>query len=338
MSTARVAIIGTGAKEAGGMGKAHAKNYLELEGVDLVSCADIDEEAAHWFAEAYGIDAANVFTDYREMLENVELDLVSVCTPITTHAEIVLDCITSGQINGVHCEKPIAHTWGDCLRMADAAAEHDVQLTISHQLRHCEPVRRMHAAVSNGDIGEVTTIQMSRDDIFEAGIHMVDIGTYLAGDAPAEWVMGQVDHRDAEWRKGTLVENQTVGCWKHENGVTGLAVTGQGTDAIGTNVRVTGTDGVLEYRHGNPSRIRGHDEAEWTTFEGEYQWHRPIRRALQDALDGLAGETPPVLDIQHALVSTSIVFGIYESARSGGRIDFPLSIEDNPLEAMVEGQ
>jgi hypothetical protein len=42
------------------------------------------------------------------------------------------------------------------------------------------------------------------------------------------------------------------------------------------------------------------------------------------------------LDASNALIATEIIFGAYESSRRRGRVDFPLTIEDNPLAAMVE--
>lgn len=320
------------------MGKTHAQGYNDLDGVDLAACADIDEEGARWFAEEYGIPAANVFTDYRTMLAEIDLDLVSVCTPINTHADIVSGCVTSGEVRGVHCEKPIAHTWGDCRRMVAEAEEHGVQLTINHQLRHCEPARRIQELLDAGEIGELQRTQLSRGDIFEAGIHLVDLCCFFADDAAPSWVIGQVDYRDVERWKGTYVENQTVGLWEHENGVFGLAVTGHGTGAIDANLRLIGTEGVIEYGQlgGDPPRVRRDDEADWRFLDCEYRWHRPVRRALGDVIDALDSDRESVLNARTALQSTGIAFGIYESARRRGRVEFPLTIEDNPLDALLE--
>ena len=68
------------------------------------------------------------------MLEAENLDMVSVCVWPGLHAPMVVDAAKTG-LNAIHCEKPMATTWGDARRMAAACDDSGVQLTLNHQRR-----------------------------------------------------------------------------------------------------------------------------------------------------------------------------------------------------------
>ncbi|PSQ01446.1 hypothetical protein BRC92_10695 [Halobacteriales archaeon QS_4_69_31] len=59
--------------------------------------------------------------------------LVSV--PPAVHAEVVVEAVYEGDLDAIHCEKPMDLTWGGARRMAEAAWRQDVQLTFNHQRR-----------------------------------------------------------------------------------------------------------------------------------------------------------------------------------------------------------
>lgn len=106
----------------------HGAVYRKLDQCELVACADLVYVHAEAFATEFAIDENHIYEDYHEMLRSIEPDFVSICTPVTTHAPIVIDCIESGHVSAIHCEKPMADTWGDAQRIAAAAEEHSVQL------------------------------------------------------------------------------------------------------------------------------------------------------------------------------------------------------------------
>jgi hypothetical protein len=62
----------------------------------------------------------------------------------------------------------------------------------------------------------------------------------------------------------------------------------------------------------------------------------PLENAVDHVVESLAAGTEPVLSAHNALVGTELVFGLWESVRRRGRVDLPLRVDDNPLEAMLE--
>jgi predicted dehydrogenase len=90
---------------AGGIArKKHLNGYGKLSNVQLVAICDVDYEAAKKLADEFGIP--EVYTDYQQMFEEKELDIVSVCTPNATHKSITIHALEHGC--HAHVEKPIA--------------------------------------------------------------------------------------------------------------------------------------------------------------------------------------------------------------------------------------
>jgi predicted dehydrogenase len=330
MTDYTAAVVGTG-----NMGARHGAAYAAREDCELVACADLDVERAAAYAADAGLSDERVFEDYREMLATVDPDLVSVATPIPTHADVVVGCLRAGDPAAIHCEKPMASAWGDCRLMAQEAARRDVQLTFNHQLRCSEPVREASALLEGGAIGDLRRVEASRADVFEAGIHQLDLCSHFAGDVPAEWVLGGIDYREREIRNGVDIEDGALAQWRYENGVHGLAATGTGADAIGCHNRLLGTDGEIEitFFGDAPVRVRRDGEG-WE--EIDCGMGQPLQAAVDHVVDSLSTGTEPVLSAHNALVATEIVFALWGSVRRRGRVDLPLRIDDNPLLAMLD--
>jgi predicted dehydrogenase len=343
--TLKVGFIGTGpdpdnpvSGESFAQAYRHAPGYEALDQCELVGCADLVPEHAEAFADRFDIPGENVYEDYEEMFDELAPDVVSVCTPIPTHADIVLDCIDAG-VDAVHCEKPMASTWGDARRMAEAAWRRDVQLTFNHQRRFGRPFRRARELIDGGEIGDLRRVECSGAPLYETGIHFVDLCNYLVDESPVEWVMGQIDYREENVRYGLHSENQSLALWQYENGVHGLASTGTDGDAVDAAVRALGTEGVVEIGvdGDTPLRIRRAGEVEYVDCGGD-SIHGPdfTTRAIADLVSALEEGHEPETSARRALNATETIMAAYESSRRHGRVDLPLDVDDNPLVGMVE--
>jgi predicted dehydrogenase len=330
MAEHAVGVVGTG-----NMGARHGRAYAALENCDLVACADLDAECARAFADDFGVDPGAVYRDYAAMLAAEDLDAVSVVTPIPTHADVVFDCLDLGDLRAIHCEKPMADTWAACRLMAQEARRRGVQLTFDHQLRFSGPVRRAEDLLDRGAIGDLVRVEAARADLFEAGIHQVDLCSHFAGDVPGEWVLGQIDYRERERRNGVDIEDQALGQWRYENGIDGFVSTGTGADAVDCHNRLVGTEGVIEitFWADDPLRIRRDGEG-WESIDCEFG--APLEDGVAHVFDALDAGEEPLLSARRALVGTELVYGIWESVRRRGRVDLPLEVAGNPLRSMLE--
>src|SRR5581483_301833 len=138
MARLRIGFIGTGRKkerpDLSGffMAFQHGAGYQALsDSCAMVACADIVRENAAAFAQAMGIPEDGIFADYREMLVTARPEMVSICTWPHLHAPMVIDCARAG-VRAIHCEKPMADTWGAARLMAQECERCGVQLTFNH--------------------------------------------------------------------------------------------------------------------------------------------------------------------------------------------------------------
>ena len=100
----KVAVIGCGGIANG----KHLPSLSQVEQVELVAFCDIIEERATKAAAEYGVEGAKVFTDFRKLLAETDVEVIHVCTPNDSHAEITVASLESGR--HVMCEKPMAKT------------------------------------------------------------------------------------------------------------------------------------------------------------------------------------------------------------------------------------
>ncbi|WP_436911509.1 Gfo/Idh/MocA family protein [Halosimplex marinum] len=348
MTTHDVAFVGTGDladlknpnPEGFAMNYYHAEGYEQLDDCDLVACADLERERAAAFADRFDIDDGGVFEDYEAMLAEAEPDIVSISIWPADHADVVLDCARTDGVDAIHCEKPMDLTWGNSRRMAEGCREAGVQLTFNHMRRFKPTWVEARERIDDGAVGDLERIELSPGNIYDGGTHPIDFATGVAGDVPAEWAIGQIDYREENKWFGAHNENQAHAHWRYETGVDAVVSTGGDRSFVPADMRFVGTDGVLEVGpEGSDADLRwrtdGGEEWEEETVE-EGAWTDPIDDAVAHVVECLESGDRPVIGAENALNSTEIIFGIWESARRRGRVEFPLEIDDNPLEAMVE--
>lgn len=344
MTQQKVAFIGTGPDPenpdwgtSAAMSYQHAKAYDMLENCSLVACADLVQDHAEAFADRFDIDRENVYEEFPEMLRTVNPDIVSICTPVPTHADIVVGCSESDTLRAIHCEKPMADTFGDCQRMVEACDDAGIQLTFNHQRRFSDTYVEARRRIADGEIGTIERVEIGGKNLFDFGSHLIDVCNGLNDGRKPEWALCQVDYSVANVRYGSHNENQALAMWEYENGAHALLSTGRGSKGFDCLVRVRGTEGVLELWPAGEHDIHVHRDGEsaleTVDCEGDTP---PIFGAIADVVSSLDEGTSPVLDAKDVLTANEIIFGCWESARRRGSVEFPLDIEDNPLQAMVD--
>ncbi len=341
MSEFRVGIIGCGrprqTEGATGFGMSHwhARGYEQSPDCRIVALADISEENARAFQSEHG--GEHIYTDYRAMLADQKLDIVSVCTWPHLHAEMVIAAAEAG-VRAIHCEKPMAPTFGEATRMVAACDRHGVQLTFNHQRRFAAPFRRARELLKSGAIGDLRRLEMRCIDLFDWGTHWFDMCFFYNDETPAAWVLGQIDLRAGRTVFGIPLEGQGLSHFKFANEVHGLLVTGfeHGWEAQN---RLVGEAGIIEVGHqdGPPLRIWGKGQSDWTTVDvaEDVPALGVVPRGILDLIDALETGREPELSGHRALRATELSFATYESSHRRGRVDLPLGIEDSPLAALI---
>jgi len=146
MKKLNVAIVGTGAIAS----ERHIPILSRTPQAQVVAVSDLNKEAAEKVASCFRIP--HVYTDMKEMLSKEPLDIVDLCTPPQTHADLALQAIEHGC--HVIMEKPMALRSEDCKRMIEAARDRGVKICVIHQMLFYPPVQKALQLVKDGSIGD----------------------------------------------------------------------------------------------------------------------------------------------------------------------------------------
>ncbi|TDW16186.1 putative dehydrogenase [Breznakia blatticola] len=186
MKKLRVAIIGCG-------GIANQKQFPALKKnadlCEMVAFCDLIEERAIKAANEFGIKGAQVTTDYHEVLQNPDVDVVHICTPNVSHSEIAIASFDAKK--HVYCEKPMSHSSTEAEKMVEAWKKSGMQFTVGYQNRFRPEVQNLHASCADGELGDiyygkahavrrrgVPTWGVFMDKEAQGGGPLIDIGTH----------------------------------------------------------------------------------------------------------------------------------------------------------------
>jgi predicted dehydrogenase len=147
----KVGIIG-----CGWIAKAHMKEYLKMPDVEVVAFADLIPGKAEAFAQKYGIDG-RCYPSHADMLDNEELDAVSICTYNCTHAECTIYALNKG-VN-VLLEKPMCVTTEEAIEIRKAEKASGKVLSIGFQPRFNANMKMIKKICESGTLGRIYYIQ-----------------------------------------------------------------------------------------------------------------------------------------------------------------------------------
>src|SRR5262245_14204504 len=147
----KAAVIGTG-----GMGRGLIKQ-CQREFIDLKALCDINPKRRSSVVESMikdGWPEPRVYEDWHEMLQKEDIEAVIIAVPLWSHAEIAVGCLDAGK--HVLCEKMMAKSEADCLRMIEAMRRNKKILEIGYQ-RYYNPIYQAayNSIIKQGVLGDV---------------------------------------------------------------------------------------------------------------------------------------------------------------------------------------
>lgn len=213
----RAGVIGVGS-----MGRNHARVYASMDGVELAAVSDTDPNTAGRVGDMYRCRA---YTNYREMLEEEHLDLVSIVVPTKHHFEVARDVIDHGV--ALLIEKPIAATVIDGYALVEAAERKGVLLTVGHIERFNPAIIALKQQLDAHELGHIFQITARRVGPFPARImdvgvaidlatHEMDILNYLLGSKISRM------HVELHRHLHRSHEDMLSAVLRFENGVVGI--------------------------------------------------------------------------------------------------------------------
>jgi predicted dehydrogenase len=138
----KVGIIG-----CGGIAPVHIQVYKGLEGVEVASLCDLSLERAKNLGVKFGVK--NVYSDYLNMFEKEKLDLVDICTPVSTHVKII--SAAAEYVPAILVEKPMGLNVADCDEIIREIDKHGCKLCIGHSQIFSLNIQKAKSMVDSGE-------------------------------------------------------------------------------------------------------------------------------------------------------------------------------------------
>jgi len=186
----------------------HIPAYMKNNKAEIKYFCDIIKEKADQAVEKYGCGIA--VTDYKTVLEDKEIEAISVCTSNKSHSEIAIAALKAGK--NVLCEKPAARTYEEALEMQKAQHESGKVLNIGVVNRFNTGVNKIKQLIDEGRLGKVYQVYVSFRShrsipglggdftnksvagggvMIDWGVHFFDIVMYCCGDPQVKTVSAE---------------------------------------------------------------------------------------------------------------------------------------------------
>jgi predicted dehydrogenase len=163
--TVRVGVIGVGghdwtsiggSKAASGRGKSHLDGFSRLPNVEVAAVCDVDEGHLNYgvgLIEKATSKKPKAFADFRKMLEDKDIDAISIATPNHWHTAMTIMGCQAGK--DVYVEKPCSHTMFEARQVVAAARKYDKMVQQGSQIRSSKAVQEAVQKMREGLIGDV---------------------------------------------------------------------------------------------------------------------------------------------------------------------------------------
>lgn len=348
----KVAVIGCGTIA----NSAHIPAYMASDIAEIKYFCDIIPERADAAVEKYGCGKA--VYDYHEILDDPELDAVSVCTHNDMHSVISIDFMRHGK--DVLCEKPAARILSEALEMEKVSYETGRILSIGVCNRYANSVNHIRKLISDGELGEVYHVYASfrayrsipglggdfttkacsgGGALIDWGVHYIDLILYCLGDPKVLTASGEAFCKLGKDMKNYVYESMWAEDTKNtENGT---------YDVDDSVVGIVRTDGAVVSFNGAWAQNIGEKETYidfmgdkggvrldycgnfrfWSTKNGmltetipAYKTNDMHRSEVLDFVECVAKGERNRNDIKYAVGTSKILQAIYDSSEAHAEI------------------
>ena len=325
----RVGVVGLGFWST----LTHLPIYETIPNIDVVAVSDVVEEKLQRVAHRFGIK--KTYTDFAQMLESEDLDIVSICTPPSTHASLTVTAAEHGC--NIFVEKPMAISLEECNQMIAAAEKNRVKLAINANYRWLPEYVCAKEYLENKIIGDPYFIEIeefcwnlpdatramrkqSSLLILEMAVHYIDLIRWLA-DSKANFVHAiskKVPIMDVRGESFCIVTIQ------FENEITGIVEDSWCAKGINERIRrarIDGTKGSILIGWERPIQVYSESElgGRWIVPEVRDEVFRAklikaTGEAIKALIKSMDENSEPPTSGRDFRKTMEIVFAAYESA------------------------
>ncbi len=343
--------LGFGIVGSGMIARIHAQAIQAQEHGRLLACCDVRQDAAETFAREFGCRA---YGSMEEFVRHADMEVVNICTPSGSHMEPAMAAAEAEK--HLIIEKPLEITLERCDRIIDACERKGVLCSGIFQSRFSEVSRAIKKAVESGRLGRLIlgdsyNKYFRTQEYYDKGgwhgtwkydgggalmnqsIHAIDLLLWLMGPvASVQALMATLGHERIE------VEDTAIANVEFQNGAVGVI---EGSTCVYPGfykrIEIAGNRGSLVLVQDRLESWNMMDETEEDTairekFAGavktgggaadpanvSFEGHR---KQIRDVIDAVQNRRTPFVDAVEARKAVALILAIYESAKTGKRIE-----------------
>ncbi|XGU48428.1 Gfo/Idh/MocA family protein (plasmid) [Fusobacterium necrophorum subsp. funduliforme] len=300
----------------------HIKAYQNIEKCQILAICDINLSTVENVQKECNIK--NGYTDYNKMLDENEFDIVSICTPIQTHYEIVKKCIKSG-VKAIFCEKTLSYSLDEAEEMLKLSKENNIIFGVNYILRWDIFNKRIKELLEKNTIGKIyTMVGYGATALYTSTSHLIDLMVYFA-NSEVDWVIGRTQ-KDFVRNVHGIEDCGGIGTIKFKSGIFGF-IKGTSTspfkymlelDILGENGRIKLYNNGLSYdvyQYSKNSHTAGANYEDLILVETHNKNNENERMidAILDIIKCIEVGGQPLSNICTAIESIKIIEGIKKS-------------------------
>ena len=362
--TYRVGIIGQTGR--GHYGHRVDEAFTKLANVEIAAVADADKTGLEKARKRLSAQAA--YSDYREMLAQEKLDIVAICPRwIDRHHEMLKASAEAGC--HVYTEKPFCRTLAECDDVVANFEMRHLHLGIAHISQYSPVLNVVQKLIANDEIGEILEIRGrgkedhrgGGEDLWVLGSHVFGLMRSLAGGHPISCTatvetdghpIGKDDIAPGNEGIGLLAGDHVQARYDFDNKIVGYFASrrGMGGKPSRFGLQVYGSKGVIEMTSGYLAPAYILKDAAWSPQRSSRSWQTVTSNgigkaetrtdgsyegghvaAINDLIDSIESQRDTKCDVKDCRGIVEMIAGVFESARVGRRIEFPMTTRVNPL-------
>jgi len=325
----------------------HIPEYLDNDKVKLVGLYDRTLERAKALTEKYNLIH---YIDYHDMLNDDNIDAVSICVSNNLHAEITIEALNHGK--HVLCEKPMATNLEDCLLMLKTAKENNKKLLIAHNQRLTKAHVYAKKLIEDKILGDCLTFRTtfghsgpetwsinpglntwffnkdtaSMGALGDLGIHKTDLINYILNDEIIE-VKASLETLDKKYESGepVLVDDNAICIYKTRKGAIGtMSASWTFYGPEDNSTVIYGTKGIMriydDERYSIRVFLRNGEKINFDLEGIQTNDNQTKSGVIDEFVDCLQYNKDSVLAAEHIIPSMKAIFASLNSALTGKTI------------------
>lgn len=329
----KIVVIGLG----GVAQLVHLPLLSKINSVKIVAVAEVNKTRLNTISQKFNIKEK--YTDYKEMLNNVEFDAAIISTPTNTHKQIAVDCLNSGK--DVLIEKPIALTYDEAKEIDDAAKKNKKNAMVGMNFRFRPDTMMLKSLINSGELGEIFYVRcgwarkqssaqkwFNKKSLSGGGV-LLDLGIVLLDTAL--WLLDFPKIKNVTsqsyFHSQQTIEDSSVGLIRFNNSaVINYEVSWAVHDENDSfRLAAFGNEGT---GHLNPLKAYkkvGQSKVDYTLSsraEKKNLFKKSYENELKHFIGVIKGDIPLISSSGEALLRMKLVENLYQSAKNKSEINF----------------